>query len=301
MDTVRKKENGSNAVSDEEISSLLRGAYDLHIHVAPSPFKRMYDEFALAQAADKAGYAGILLKSHYESTAARAEVVNSHDGLSVRAYGALVLNQPAGGLNPYAVINALERGARIIFMPTRDAANSLVFGNMSGDFFDRPGITVLTERGTLKKEVYEIFDIVKAYDAALATGHLSPHESMILCKEGVARKVRMILTHPEFPRTLCPKDMQKELASMGVIIEHCWYCIADTGYSVDRMIDNIRAAGTGRCYISTDRGQADREPPVEGMKRFVRMLLEHGMRKQEIKDMLTKVPESVLTQEKVIL
>ena len=46
-------------------------------------------------------------------------------------------------------------------MPTRDAKNSLVFGNMEGDFFDRRGITILEQDGTLKECVYDIMDAIK--------------------------------------------------------------------------------------------------------------------------------------------
>ncbi len=43
-------------------------------------------------------------------------------------------------------------GARFVWMPTRDAANSLAEGgNMPGDFFTRPGISILDERGKLPR------------------------------------------------------------------------------------------------------------------------------------------------------
>ncbi len=60
-----------------------------------------------------------------------------------------------------------------------------VFGNMEGDFFDRRGITILEQDGTLKECVYDIMDAIKEKDAFLATGHISPEESLILCgKDG---------------------------------------------------------------------------------------------------------------------
>lgn len=45
--------------------------------------------------------------------------------LGTTAYGGIVLNWPVGWLNPYAAESALRMGARFIWMPTRDAANSL--------------------------------------------------------------------------------------------------------------------------------------------------------------------------------
>ena len=268
---------------------------DPHIdNAAPSPFGRLLDDFALLQQASAAGMAGIVLKSHYESTADRAFIANRYAKATTLAYGALALNCPVGGLNPYAVQDALKRGARIIYMPTRDAANSLVSGNMPGDFFDRSGFAVCDKDGRLKREVYEIFDAVKGSHAALATGHISPKESLVLCREGIANGVKMVLTHPEFSRTQCPAALQKELAETGVLIEHCWYNLAEGECSSEQMAANIRAAGAERCYISTDRGQSTRETPVQAMKHFICTLLCHGLSQEELRIMLTAVPQRVL-------
>ena len=123
--------------ANKKAEELLKGAYDLHVHSSPSVFPRELDGFQLIREADAAGMAGVMLKSHYESTALRAELINRYSGCKAKAYGGLCLNCPAGGLNVYAVKNALRAGAKIVWMPTRDAKNSLVFGNMEGDFFDK--------------------------------------------------------------------------------------------------------------------------------------------------------------------
>ena len=275
-------------------SELLKGAYDLHMHAAPSPFNRLMDDYGLIRKADEAGMAGIMLKSHYESTAARAALVNSHSGASAQAYGGLVLNWPVGGLNPYAAENALKRGAKIIWMPTRDSTNSLVFGDMPGDFFKRPGISALDENGELKPEVLRILDIVKKYNGTLATGHLDPEEGIKLCEEGRKRGVRMVLTHPEWNRTVVSVEIQKKLADMGVWIEKCWYNIAEKNCTAEEMAAHIRAVGAEHCFMSTDRGQNGRECPSEGMRMFIDALLEQGITETEISIMLHKVPRMVL-------
>ena len=280
-------------LSKQAIDELMRSSYDLHMHAAPSPFNRLMDDFELLRAADAAGMAGILLKSHYESTIARAEIANKYAGTTAKAYGAVVLNQPVGGLNPYAAHNALKRGAKIIFMPTRDAANSLESGDMPGDFFKRPGITI-AENGRLKPEVYDIMDAVKQYDAVLATGHIYTSESVLLCKEGRARGVRMVLTHPEFSRTRIDAATQKELADLGVLIEKCWYNIGENEISAAEMAANIKAVGAERCFMTTDRGQRGRETPVEAMKMFIATMAENGIDESEIFAMTHTVPQNVL-------
>ena len=278
----------------EQAKSLLKGAYDLHLHAAPSPFHRALDDFGLLQAAGKAEMAGIVLKSHYESTAARAELVNRHGGSSAQAYGSIALNWPVGGLNPYAVENALIRGAKIVWMPTRDAENSLCCGNMCGDFFDRLGITILDQQHGLKQEIFTIMDIIKRYNAALATGHLSPEESVILCQEGIRRGVRMVLTHPEFDRTAIDAHTQRKLAGQGVWIEKCWYNIAEHNCSAQDMAQHIQEVGMEHCFLTSDRGQSDRELPAEGMLQFLLTLLQAGISYNALYVMTHTVPTQVL-------
>ena len=267
---------------EKKIEVLMQGAYDLHMHAAPSPFNRILDDYGLLEEAGRSGMAGIMLKSHYESTITRAILANTHCASCTKAYGGLVLNWPVGGLNPYAVENALKRGCRIVWMPTRDAKNSLYAGNMPGDFFDRSGITILDEKGILKKEVSEILGIARKYDAAVATGHISPKESVILCEEGVRRGNRMVLTHPEFSRTIVDAKTQKRLAELGVYIEKCWYNVAENECTAQEMADHIRIVGAKHCFMATDRGQTSREHPVEAMKLFIGTLLDEGIRKEEI-------------------
>ena len=272
---------------------LLHGAYDLHVHSLPSVFAREQDGMEIIREAGKAGMAGVLLKSHYEPTALRAELINRYSGSSAKAYGGLVLNWPVGGLNAYAVEEAARAGAKIIWMPTRDAANSLVFGNMEGDFFRRSGISVTDENDNLKDCVYDIMDIVKKADIFLATGHLSVKESILLCREGRMRGVNMIFTHPEFPRTFTGAEVQKELAGMGVLIEKNWLDIVIGQVTAEEMAFNIREVGTARCYISTDRGQKNGGAPVREMKRFIEELLKAGITEEEIRDLANRVPESI--------
>lgn len=273
---------------------VIEGGYDLHIHAAPSPFQRLMDDYQLLHAADSMGMAGILLKSHYESTAARVTMANKYAGSKAVAYGSIALNWPVGGLNPYAVQNALRQNAKIVFMPTRDAANSLISGHMPGDFFHRPGISILDSKGKLKSEIYDIMDAVKQYNAVLATGHISPEESQILCREGISRGVRMVLTHPEFTRTKIPAEMQKDLADIGVWIEKCWYNIAENECAAKQMADTIRLVGASRCFMTTDRGQAGKEPPATAIRLFIETLLAQGITEEELWIMTHTSPKSVL-------
>src|SRR5260370_35921706 len=102
---------------------LVRGAYDLHVHVAPDVMRRRITDLQLARRCWDVGLAGFVLKSHYVSTAERAAVVNEVLGGEVRVLGALTLNAAVGGMNPLAVKIAARERARILWMPTLAALN----------------------------------------------------------------------------------------------------------------------------------------------------------------------------------
>ena len=99
---------------------LVEGAYDLHVHVAPDVPQRRIDDRTLAQRFAELGLAGFALKSHYTSTAERAQVVSALVP-EVRVVGTLTLNWAVGGMNALAVEIAAREGARIVWMPTVDS------------------------------------------------------------------------------------------------------------------------------------------------------------------------------------
>src|SRR6516164_8739526 len=100
----------------------LQGAYDLQVHVAPDVIERRIDDLDLAREFLRRGLRGFVLKSHYLSTAERAKVVTKAVP-GIAAFGAITLNHSVGGLNPVAVELAGRSGAKIVWMPTVDAAN----------------------------------------------------------------------------------------------------------------------------------------------------------------------------------
>ncbi len=101
---------------------LVRGAYDLHVHVEPDLAKRRIDDLSLARRFGELGLAGFVLKSHYVPTAERAAVVRAAVP-GVDALGAITLNAGVGGLNAQAVEIAARGGARIVWLPTVDSEN----------------------------------------------------------------------------------------------------------------------------------------------------------------------------------
>ena len=100
----------------------IKGGYDLQVHVAPDVIERRTDDVDLAKDFLSHGLKGFVLKSHYIPTAERAKVVRRAVP-GIEAYGAITLNHSVGGLNPVALEIAGRSGAKIVWMPTVDAAN----------------------------------------------------------------------------------------------------------------------------------------------------------------------------------
>src|SRR5215813_5771281 len=119
----------ADSVSDAAWDAI-QGAYDLQVHVAPDVIERRTDDIDLARDFLARGLSGFVLKSHYVPTAERAKVVRRAVP-GIEAYGAITLNHSVGGLNPVALEIAGRSGAKIVWMPTVDAANETA-GRLDG-------------------------------------------------------------------------------------------------------------------------------------------------------------------------
>lgn len=285
---------------------ILQGAVDMHIHSAPSLFPRLVDHVEAAEGAKAYGLKAVVLKEHHGYTADRMYFVRKLvTGIDV--YGGVVLNNAVGGINPFAVEAAIELGAKIIWFPTLSAKNHLE--QMGGPAFgssmqqkkekrmaEKP-ITVLNEKGHLIPEVYDVIDLIAANDLMLATGHLSIPEVRPLIKAAKERGVkRLYLNHPEYIINGSIEE-QKELARKEVFIEHLaifMYPMWPTKWGIDGIVEMIKAVGPERTVLATDLGQIHNPPPWEGLRMFVRVLLEKGIPKEHLKIMVRDNPYFLL-------
>src|SRR5690348_8326045 len=197
---------------------LVRGAYDLHVHVEPDVMRRRVTDLQLARRCWDVGLAGFALKSHYVPTAERAAVLNEALDGTVRVIGTLTLNAAVGGMNPLAVEIAAREGARIVWLPTLDAANHRrrhadlppgatppMWLALQRDL-DAQGITVdpvpvLDEAGQPLLATAEVLRLAAKHQLVVATGHLSAREARSAAEAALATGIRhVIITHPEFPQ-----------------------------------------------------------------------------------------------------
>jgi hypothetical protein len=285
---------------------LMQGAIDLHIHSAPSLFPRLIDHVEAAEGARKMGLRAVVLKEHHGYTSDRMYFVRKLVS-GIEVYGGVVLNNAVGGINPFAVEAAIELGAKIVWFPTLSAKNHLdqmggpeFAGSMSQKTKSRvpeKPICILDEKGRLIPEAYDVIDIIAHHDICLATGHLSPPEAKLLIKAAKERKVnRLYVNHPEYIVNASIED-QKELADMGAFIEHLaifMYPMWPTKAGINGVVEMINAVGPERTILATDLGQIHNPPPWEGLRMFIRVLLEKGISKEALKRMVQNNPAYIL-------
>lgn len=276
------------------IKEFVEGSYDLHVHSAPSHVKRTIDDIDLIKKASTYKMAGVLIKNHYEPTSGRSELINTHFNFFTKAYGGVVLNSTVGGINPYACESALKMGAKIVWLPTRDAENSLRYGNMKGDFFNREGISVFDEKGKLIKSFKEVVEVVKKYDATLATGHISLEESLKVCDYAIKKNVKVVLTHPDWNRTKIPIDIQIDLGKKGVFIEKVWANLDDGDCSADEFLNVMNQLDFNNTFITTDRGYHTKKPPFESLVDCIEFLIEKGVDGRNIEKILKITPKIIV-------
>lgn len=290
--------------SDENSLDDLKDVIDIHVHTSPDLQRRFLDSYEAAEQAKNAGMRGIVLKSHDVPTTDRTYFVRKFiKGIEV--FGGITLNYTVGGFNPKAVKFAIESGAKIVWMPTFDASNHLRAQRKS----EEAGLSLTSrglEGGELLPKVKEICDLIAEADVALASGHISANEIINLMD--YARSVgvkKIVINHPNFIVPNLTIEQQKQMAQRGATLEHCFsVCMPvitfyQTTGSVDplRICEAIRSVGPEHCVLATDFGQYCNFSPVDGMRVFIRMMLEYKLSKQDIDQMVKTNPAILLNLE----
>ena len=281
-----------------------KGIIDTHVHTAPDVVPRSMTDVELAKAATDAGYRGVVLKSHHESTAGRAAVANEIIG-GAAMFGGLALNVHAtGGLNPYAVETAARLGAKVVWMPTFTAANQV---SKLSDTHGAPliralgevgrGIDILDEAGRPTEDTLRVVDAIAAHDLTLGTGHLSATEIVTLVPEALRRGVsRVIVNHPELNSIGLSIGDQITLARLeGIWFERVFtMTLPHIGYSPTLLAQAIRAVGCDTTIMATDLGQIGNPDPMEGMRAYITTMSAEGFGRDEIERMVCQAPAAAL-------
>ncbi len=170
----------------------LTGVIDIHAHSDPDSMPRSIDAIDLAKLAKARGMRGIVLKNHYESTAALAYVVRK-EVPGIEVFGGIDLNLTVGGLNPAAVERmAMLKGGygKVVWFPTFDNENAVKV-----DKSNRPFI-VISKNGQLVPEAVAVIAMAKKYNLTLETGHSSATDGLLIVHEAHKQGVEhIVVTH----------------------------------------------------------------------------------------------------------
>jgi hypothetical protein len=278
---------GPNAARD------LRGAIDIHVHSDPDKVARSLDGLDAARFAREKGMRAIVLKSHYDPTAGLALLARKQTA-GIEVFGGIDLNLPVGGMNVHAIENMAQTNGhwgRIVWMSTFDSENQVRSSKSN-----RPFVRV-SENGALLAETKAVIAAIAKHSLALASGHVSAQEALLLFEEGKRAGVRaMVATHGMGAPTSLTAEQARKAAGLGAFIEFVSGTLAapNAQTKIDRLVQDIRAVGVEHAIISSDLGQAGNPLPADGFATFMEALRQKGFSNQELDRMAKENPARLL-------
>jgi hypothetical protein len=292
-----------------QADQLLEGTIDLHCHGYPEitvDVKMRVEDLEAARLAAQAGMKGFVLKSHMWPTTGR--VYQMKDKIQgVEVWPSLAINTSSGGFSPWIVESALRQGVKVVWMPTWSARNDIQRGGFSRLMKDwlktinkmtpDDGLTIFNASGEVDGRVKEVLALLKEYDVAVFTGHLSPEECIALGKE--CQKIglkKLIFCHPDSRAVGAQMEHIKEMAEMGFFIEFTFLGLLPAFYriSIQEVVKRIREVGAKQSVLTTDSFFEWASPPSEMMRMFISSLLAQGITAEEIDLMARKNPSAML-------
>src|SRR5438552_4642813 len=188
---------------------LMRGAVDLHYHVDPG--YGVYENLAQAKAA---GVRALLLKNHYEPTAALVMLLRPQfPGLEL--YAGFVFNRSNGGVNVPGVeymasIRGEPKPGKIVWLPAGDTEKEAKGGRSPNP--NAPFVAV-RKNGQLLPEVKQALAVIAKNNFTLASGHVLAEKALLVFREAKTAGVqRLIATHAADLTSKMTLDQMKEAA-----------------------------------------------------------------------------------------
>ena len=277
----------------DDAARLLRGAIDIHVHSDPDNVPRSIDGLDAAKLARSKGMRGIVLKNHYDPTAGLAFLARKEaPGLEV--FGGIDLNLTVGGMNATAVEHLTQVAGgwgRVVWMSTFDAENQVRYAREN-----RPFVSV-ARNGELLPETKAVIAVIAKHGLALATGHVSAQEGLMLVREARRQGAEhIVITHAANAPVLMTVAQMQEAAKQGAFIEFVGGSLttADAAARIDRFADAIRQVGPQACILSSDLGQKGNALPPDGFATFLLALRARGFSEPDLDRMSKQNPARLL-------
>jgi len=285
------KTKPATPVPDQHLTDpAIIGAIDLHAHHDPDSYPRELDAFDVARLARDRGLRGVVLKNHWTETAGLAYLARKYATPGFEVFGAVTLDTAVGGVNPQAVrymVDVVGTRGRIVWMPTHDSEHEVRYNKES-----RPFVRV-SKDGKLLPEVHEVISIVAQHDLALATGHVTPEETIqILRAAKVAGVKRLIVTHPLLdPQfTWMSVEELRVAADLGAYIELTGGGVTREGEPKKRALAAIQAIGARHFIVGSDAGLIGRENHTDTLALAAKALRAAGVSEADLTAMFKDNP-----------
>ena len=206
-------------------------------------------------------------------------------------------------MNASAVEIAARGGARIVWMPTVDAANeareleghvlgtklplwAVIQAEMRGSGLGLEPVRVVNESGEVLPETRQVLRVIARHGLVLATGHLGRDEIFAVVDAALGEGVKhIIITHPDYPTQDLSIPDQIALAGRGAYLERCVAPSISGKVAWETMFAAIRATGPKHSLLSTDMGQPKNPPVEDGLPIIADLLLGAGFTDDEVRVM----------------
>ena len=268
---------------------LMRGAVDLHYHVDPG--YGIYENLGQAKAA---GVRALLLKNHYEPTAAIVMLLRPQfPGLEL--YAGFVFNRSNGGVNVpgieyMASIPGEPKPGKIVWLPAGDTEKEAKGGRNPNP--NAPFIAV-SRNGQLVPEVKQAIAVIAKNNFTFASGHVIAEDALLAFREARAAGVqRLIATHAADLTGKMTLDQMKEAARLGAWIEFDYRNTLE-----ENRTDLIRGVGPEHCFLS--EFWTKNQPPKEyagasGVGAFAAEMKRRGFTDRELEMMFKDNPAKAI-------
>jgi hypothetical protein len=285
------KNKPTTPVPDQHLTDpAIVGAIDLHAHHDPDSYPRNLDAFEVVKLARDRGLRGVVLKNHWTETAGLAYLARKYATPGFEVFGAVTLDTAVGGVNPQAVrymVDVVGNRGRIVWMPTHDSEHEVRYNKES-----RPFVSV-SKGGALLPAVGEVISIVAQHDLALATGHVTPEETLQILRAAKAAGVkRLIVTHPLLdPQfTYMSIEQLKAAVDLGAYIELTGGGVINDGEPKRRALAAIRAIGASHFFVGSDAGLAGRANHTDTLVLAAKSLRAAGLSEADLTAMFKTNP-----------
>lgn len=284
---------------------ILKGILDIHVHAGPSVANREVDAADMLKQAATAGYRGFLVKDHYFPSCMGVKMVQEHcDSQGVEIYSSMCLNNSVGLFNLMALDAAINMGAKIIYFPTVSSKNHI--DHHKGNFVGAGKMSVpetpvvyVDDQGVMMPAAVDCLKLMAEKDVVLGTGHGTAWEIDHLVEKALELGIKRILVnHPQFHIGASYEQMSK-WAGLGAYIEMN-VCVFTSGSKLGTLDDQViaqmlKSVPLERLILDSDMGQRGNGSPVEGMYRFIHVLMERfGLSAEDIDLIAKKNPAHLL-------